>query len=93
MPVIYVRRGNPAVAPIDDSHAQTVGTLEFLSATTIALSATLFTTAGTYELFNYTTFSGGQSALNSFVTVTHPTRPVSNLLDDTANSRVLVTLG
>lgn len=45
--------------------------LSFAGATTIALNGTLFSTPGDYVLFDYTagSFAGGQSELNSNVTV------------------------
>jgi hypothetical protein len=90
MPVLYIRTGNPA--GIIETYAQTVGTLQFLSDTEITLSPTLFTAPGVYVLFKYTTFSGGQTALDNFVTVKHDTLTPSNLTNDTVNNRVLVTL-
>jgi hypothetical protein len=71
---------------------QTVGTLEFLSPTTIQLSGTVFTSPGVYALFGYTSFPGGAAALASYVTVTHPTLTPVNLRNDTGLSRVLVDL-
>lgn len=95
MPVVNVHRYSGFVV-VDTTREQTVGTLVFGGATTVLLDATAFSAAGTYSIFKYTTFAGGQTALNANVTFTTnaPGRTVVNTsgLDDVANSRVTVTL-
>ena len=94
MPVVNVHRYVGTVV-VDTTREQTVGTLVFAGATTVLLDATAFTTPGTYSIFKYTTFAGGQSELNTYVTFTPPAGlSVSNVhgTDDTANKRITVTL-
>lgn len=95
MPVVNVHRYSGTVI-VDTTREQTVGTLVFGGATTVLLDATAFTTAGTYSIFKYTTFAGGQASLDANVTFTTnaPGRTVVDThgTDDTANSRVTVTL-
>jgi hypothetical protein len=95
MPVVRVQRISGTVI-VDTTREQTVGTLVFDGATTVVLDATAFTTAGTYSIFKYTTFAGGQSALNANVTFTTNAPGLSvvdtNGTNDTSNSRVTVTL-
>jgi len=94
MPVVNVHRFVGTVN-VDTTREQTVGTLVFGGATTVVLDASAFTTAGTYSIFKYTTFAGGQLQLNDYVTFTPPAGfTVSDVhgTDDTANSRVTVTL-
>jgi hypothetical protein len=98
MPVVRVQRVSGTVV-VDSDHEQTVGTLVFGGLTDVVLSATTFTTAGTYSIFKYTPttgFPGGQAALDANVTfsMSGPGLTVSNVhgFDDTANSRVTVTL-
>jgi len=91
MPVLYIRRGG-VEAPVNEDAMQTVGTLEFLSPTTVQLSSSAFPTTGTYALFGYTSFPGGAAALASYVTVTHPTLTPVSLRNNTTLKRVLVDL-
>ena len=94
MPVVRVQRISGTVV-VDTTREQTVGTLVFGGATTVLLDATAFTTPGTYSIFKYTTFAGGQAALDANVTFTPPAGfTVSDVhgTDDTANSRITVTL-
>ena len=95
MPLLKIQRYSGTVV-VDSDHEQTVGTLVFGGLTNVVLSATTFTTAGTYSIFKYTTFSGGQAELDTNVTfsMSGPGLTVSNVhgFDDTANSRVTVTL-
>jgi hypothetical protein len=94
MPVVRVQRISGTVV-VDTTREQTVGTLVFGGATTVVLDASAFTTAGTYSIFKYTTFAGGQAALDANVTFTPPAGfTVSDVhgTDDTANSRITVTL-
>ena len=95
MPIVRVQRISGTVI-VDTAREQTVGTLVFGGATTVMLDATAFSAAGTYSIFKYTTFAGGQSALNSNVTFTTnaPGRTVVDThgTNDTGNSRVTVTL-
>ena len=94
MPVVNVHRY--FAGTVDVSHEQTVGTLVFGGLTDVVLSATTFTTAGTYSIFKYTTFAGGQAELDANVTfsMSGPGLTVvdSTGTNDTANSRVTVTL-
>jgi hypothetical protein len=94
MPVVNVHRFVGTVN-VDTTREQTVGTLVFGGATTVVLDASAFTTAGTYSIFKYTTFAGGQAALDANVTFTPPAGfTVSDVhgTDDTGNNRVTVTL-
>ena len=95
MPVVNVHRYSGTVV-VNDTHEQTVGTLVFGGLTDVVLSATTFTTAGTYSVFKYTTFAGGQTDLNTYVTfsMSGPGLTVADThgTNDTANSRVTVTL-
>jgi len=95
MPVVNVHRYVGTVV-VDNAHEQTVGTLVFGGLTDVVLSATTFTTAGTYSIFKYTTFAGGQTDLNTYVTFSM-SGPGLTVVDthgtnDTSNSRVTVTL-
>jgi hypothetical protein len=94
MPLLKIQRYSGTVV-VDTTREQTVGTLVFGGATTVVLDASAFTTAGTYSIFKYTTFAGGQAALDANVTFTPPAGfTVSDVhgTDDTANSRITVTL-
>lgn len=95
MPVVNVHRYSGTVI-VDTGHEQTVGTLVFGGLTNVVLDATVFTAPGTYSIFKYTTFSGGQTDLNTYVTfsMSAPGRTVVDTTgtNDTANSRVTVTL-
>jgi hypothetical protein len=94
MPVVNVHRFVGTVA-VNDLREQTVGTLVFGGATTVMLDASAFTTAGTYSIFKYTTFTGGQAELNANVTfTTNSAFTVLNVngTDDTVAGRVTVTL-
>ena len=95
MPVVRVQRISGTVN-VDTTREQTVGTLVFGGLTNVVLDATAFTTAGTYSIFRYTTFAGGQAELDANVTfsmsglgltVVNPTGT-----NDTSYSRVTVTL-
>lgn len=95
MPVVRVQRISGTVI-VDTTREQTVGTLVFGGATNVVLDATAFTVAGTYSIFKYTTFAGGQSELNTYVTFSTNAPGLSvvdtNGTNDTSNSRVTVTL-
>jgi hypothetical protein len=94
MPLLKIQRYSGTVV-VDTTREQTVGTLVVGGATTVVLDASAFTTAGTYSIFKYTTFAGGQAALDANVTFTPPAGlSVSGVhgTDDTGNSRVTVTL-
>lgn len=95
MPVVNVHRYVGTVS-VNTTREQTVGTLVFAGATTVLLDATAFTSPGTYSIFKYTAFAGGQTSLNSNVTFTTnaPGRTVSDVhgTNDSAASRVTVTL-
>lgn len=95
MPVVNVHRYSGTVV-VNDAHEQTVGTLVFGGLTDVVLDATAFTAPGTYSIFKYTTFAGGQTDLNTYVTfsMSAPGRTVVDTTgtNDTANSRVTVTL-
>lgn len=95
MPVVNVHRYSGTVV-VDSTHEQTVGTLVFGGLTNVVLDATAFTAAGTYSIFKYTTFAGGQTDLNTYVTFSM-SGPGLTVVDthgtnDTSNSRVTVTL-
>jgi hypothetical protein len=94
MPVVRVQRINGTVI-VNDLREQQVGTLVFAGATTVLLDATAFTAPGTYSIFKYTTFAGGQAQLDTYVTFTPPAGlSVSDVhgTDDPVNSRITVTL-
>lgn len=95
MPVVNVHRYVGTVV-VNDAHEQTVGTLVFGGLTNVVLDATAFTAPGTYSIFKYTTFTGGQTDLNTYVTfsMSAPGLTVADThgTDDTTNSRVTVTL-
>lgn len=95
MPVVRVQRISGTVN-VDTNHEQTVDTLVFGGSTDVVLSATAFTAPGTYSIFKYTTFAGGQTDLNTYVTFSM-SGPGLTVVDthgtnDTSNSRVTVTL-
>jgi autotransporter-associated beta strand protein len=73
---------------------QTDGALKFTAATNIDLSSSSLA-AGTYTLFDYGrgSFFGGQSELNSYVTVTVPTGlSTCTVTDNVADKKVYITL-
>ena len=95
MPIVRVQRIVGTIN-VDTTREQTVGTLVFGGLTNVVLDATAFTTAGTYSIFKYTTFAGGQTDLNNYVTFS-TSAPGLTVVDthgtnDTSNSRVTVTL-
>ena len=97
MPVVRVQRISGTVN-VDTNHEQTVDTLVFGGSTSVVLSATTFTAPGTYSIFKYTTFAGGQTDLNTYVTFSMSAPgltvadPGAHGTNDTSNSRVTVTL-
>jgi len=92
MPIVRVQRISGTVN-VNDLREQTVGTLVFGGATTVMLDASAFTTAGTYSIFKYTTFAGGQPALDANVTFTPPAGfTVVDTHGTDTGSRVTVTL-
>jgi len=96
MPVVNVHRYSGTVI-VNTTREQTVGTLVFGGATTVVLDSTAFSAAGTYSIFKYTTFAGGQAALDANVTFTPPAGFTvvdagAHGTNDTINSRVTVTL-
>ena len=92
MPVVNVHRFVGTVN-VDTTREQTVGTLVFAGATTVVLDASAFTTAGTYSIFKYTTFAGGQAQLDTYVTFTPPAGfTVVDTHGTDTGSRVTVTL-
>jgi hypothetical protein len=102
MPVVNVHRFVGAVN-VDTTQQKTVGTLVFPGLATFKLDPTVTWTAGVYSLINYTTFdfagsgsgyASGQACLDALVNVdvTGTGRTVVALTDDTANSRITVTL-
>jgi hypothetical protein len=95
MPLLKIQRYSGTVV-VDNTREQTVGTLVFGGLANVVLDATKFTVAGTYSIFKYTTFSGGQAELNANVTfsMSGPGLTVVNPtgMNDTSNSRVTVTL-
>jgi hypothetical protein len=96
MPLLKIQRYSGTVV-VNDTHEQTVGTLVFGGLTDVVLDASAFTTAGTYSIFKYTTFAGGQAQLDTYVTFTPPAGFTvvdagAHGTNDTTNSRVTVTL-
>jgi hypothetical protein len=103
MPVVRVQRISGTVV-VDTTQQKTVGTLVFPGLATFKLDPTVTWTAGIYSLIDYTTFNfagsgpsgyaSGQACLDALVDVdvTGTGRTVVALTDDTANSRITVTL-
>lgn len=98
MPFIFVANYTNQ-APIANTATQKVTseTLDITGPTVLELDPTVFTVAGRYIIFDYTgtTFPGGQTALDSYVTVSLTDTPafsIYTLTDDPANSRVILSL-
>ena len=103
MGVVCVHRWSGAVN-VDDAQQKTVGTLVFPGLATFKLDPSVTWTAGVYSLVEYTTFdfsgsgpsgyASGQACLDALVDVdvTGTGRTFVALTDDTANSRITVTL-
>lgn len=92
MPLVFVQRYAPANVVSGVATQYITGTLQFTNPTVIELDPALFTQTGTYVLFDYTgaTFAGGLS--NVTVDATGTGFTASGLTDDSANSRITVTL-
>jgi hypothetical protein len=103
MGVVCVHRWKGAVN-VDTTQQKTVGTLVFPGLTTFTLDPPVTWTSGVYSLINYTTFNfagsgpsgyaSGQLCLDALVNVdlTDTGRTLVALTDDTANTRITVTL-
>jgi hypothetical protein len=71
------------------------GSLSFTAPTTITLDNTIYTGSGTYALFDYNSgsFPGGQSELNTYVSVTHNgSLNASSLTDNTGAKQITIVL-
>lgn len=103
MPLLKIQRYR-AVVNVDDAQQKTVGTLVFPGLSRFTLDPSVTWTAGVYSLVEYTTFdfagsgpsgyASGQACLDELVDVdvTGTGRTFVALTDDTANSRITVTL-
>ena len=103
MPVVNVHRYVGTVV-VDTTQQKTAGTLVFPGLATFKLDPTVTWAASVYSLIDYTTFdyagsgssgyASGQLCLDALVDVdvTGTGRTFVALTDDTANSRVTVTL-
>lgn len=105
MPVVNVHRFSFGV---DSSQRKIVGTLVFPGLAQFNLDSTVTWAAGQYVLISYTTFDyansgpsgypNGQACLDALVGVANVILPASSTLtvvaltDDSANSRITVTL-
>lgn len=104
MPLIYVQRYEKAAAFVEGGTQYVEGALSFGAGTVIYLSESVFSETGNYILFDYSagSFAGGQSQLNSNVTVdasalilsgvTSPGSGIAVLEDDTLNKRIILKL-
>lgn len=95
MPLIFVSRYAIEEAIIAGGTQYVEGALSFASGTTIYLSNTVFGQSGSYVLFEYGTFPGGQAELDANVTVNVSALTYSDtpaLIDDTANSRIILSI-
>ena len=70
MPTVNVRNWKYSGFITDGE--QTVNELIILGPVEIELDSTVYKQAGTYSLIRYTTFTGSQSTLNTFVTIIPP---------------------
>jgi hypothetical protein len=71
------------------------GALDFTGATTIVLDPSVYAVGGDYVLFEYGSFPGGQTDLNTFVTIDDSALPLAelvNLQDKPHLSHVLLKL-
>jgi hypothetical protein len=102
MPLLRIQRYR-SVINVDTTQQKTVGTLVFPGLATFKLDPSVSWSAGVYSLVAYTTFdfagsgsgyASGQACLDALVDVdvTGTGRTVVALTDDTANSRITVTL-
>ena len=102
MPLLRIQRYR-SVINVDTTQQKTVGTLVFPGLATFKLDPTVTWTAGVYSLIEYTTFdyagsgsgyASGQLCLDALVDVvlTGTGLTTWTLTDDTANSRITVTL-
>ena len=103
MPLLRIQRYR-SVINVDTTQQKTVGTLVFPGLATFKLDPVTVTwTAGIYSLIDYSTFdfagsgsgyASGQACLDALVNVdvTGTGRTVVALTDDTANTRILITL-
>lgn len=103
MPLIYVQRYEKPQVLLEGGTQYVEGQLSFAAGTTIYLSEAVFSATGNYVLFDYSSgsFPGGQSELNSNVTVdasdlilsgVAAPSGISVLENDTLNSRIILKL-
>ena len=103
MPLLRIQRYKVTSVVVDTTQQKTVGTLVFPGLTTFTLDPTVTWTSGVYSLIDYTTFNyvgsgsgyaSGQACLDALVNVdlTGTGRALVALTDDTANTRITVTL-
>jgi len=103
MPLLRIQRYR-SVVNVDTAQQKFAGTLVFPGLTTFTLDPSVSWVAGVYSLIDYTTFdfagsgpsgyASGQLCLDALVDVdvTGTFRTFVALTDDTANSRITVTL-
>lgn len=102
MPLLRIQRYKSTVVVVT-TQQKTAGTLVFPGLATFKLDPSVSWSAGVYSLVAYTTFdfagsgsgyASGQACLDALVNVdvTGTGRTVIALTDDTANSRITVTL-
>lgn len=102
MPLLRIQRYRSVVF-VDTTQQKTVGTLVFPGLAQFTLDPSAGWAAGVYSLIGYTTFdyagsgsgyASGQACLDALVTVvtTGTGLTATALTDDTANSRITVTL-
>lgn len=102
MPLLRIQRYR-SVVNVNTLQQKTVGTLVFPGLATFKLDASAGWSAGVYSLVDYTTFdyagsgtgyASGQLCLDALVDVDLTGTGLSSwtLTDDTANTRILVTL-
>lgn len=92
MPVVFVQRY--ALNAVSGGTQYVTGVLAFTGPTEIELDPTVFNTPGVYTLFDYSggSFPNAAQLANVTVITTGTGFTASNLLNDTANSRITVTL-
>ena len=103
MPLLKIQRYKSATTIVITTQQKTVGTLVFPGLATFKLDPTVAWTSGVYSLVDYTTFNfagsgsgyaSGQACLDALVDVdlTGTGRTLVELVDDTVNTRITVTL-
>lgn len=82
-----------SITGVDASHMQyVVGTLSFAGATTVVLDPGLFATGGDYAIFSYGSFPGGQSEINSRLSVDARQLPLAYVdgVEDRTSDKLIV---